>query len=118
MSEHSAARTVAALAEIIEVMQNLVNHPRVQQRRWVALGKTWLPILQHAKEDLEREVTQYDLVAESHQSILAALQRLGLQIEKRDATSWGYRWHGDMLKGTFSSRADAIEAALRERLPL
>lgn len=38
--------TVAALERIIQEIRYLVDHPRIQQRTWVASGKTWLPLLQ------------------------------------------------------------------------
>lgn len=46
-------RTIAALEKMMQEMQFLVDHPRMQQRNWVAKGREWLPILRHAKEDLE-----------------------------------------------------------------
>ncbi len=116
MSEHPNARTIDALEKMIAGMQYLVDHPRMQQRNWVASGQQWLPILQHAKEDLQREVTHNDFVAESYQELLAALERVGLKIVKRDNMSWGYRWHGDVAVGAFVSRSAAVEAALRERI--
>jgi hypothetical protein len=54
MSNDSNARTIAALEKMIHEMQFLVDHPRMQQRNWVASGKIWLPILRHAIEDLSR----------------------------------------------------------------
>lgn len=36
---------VAALEKIMQEMQNLVAHPRIQQKTWVAQAKTWLPLL-------------------------------------------------------------------------
>lgn len=38
--------TVAALERLMLEMQNLVAHPRIQQRTWVARAKEWLPLLQ------------------------------------------------------------------------
>src|SRR5690606_40240138 len=38
-------------------LQLLVDHPRMQQKRWVAAGKVWLPILYQAKDDCARPVT-------------------------------------------------------------
>lgn len=37
--------TLAALERVMQEMQHLVAHPRIQQRTWVAQAKTWLPIL-------------------------------------------------------------------------
>jgi hypothetical protein len=37
--------TAAALERVMQEMQNLVDHPRIQQRTWVATAKTWLPLL-------------------------------------------------------------------------
>lgn len=116
MNDHPNKRTISALDKMMEEMQFLVDHPRMQQRRWVAKGKEWLPVLQHAREDLQRGAAPHDLVMESYQSLLSALENLGLTVEKRDDVSWGYRWHGGPLEGTFPSRAAAVEAALRERL--
>ncbi len=116
MSDQPNARTVAALESVIKQMQYLVEHPRMQQRNWVASGREWLPVLHNAVEDLQRDVKQQDFVVESYQSLLAALGHVGLQVEKRDAASWGYRWQGEALKGTFRTRAEAVEAALREKL--
>lgn len=116
MSEHPNARTIEAIEKMIEGMQYLVDHPRMQQRNWVASGRQWLPILHHAIEDLQKETKHNDYVSESYQELLAALERIGLQIIKRDNMSWGYSWHGDAAKGAFISRSAAVEAALRERI--
>lgn len=37
--------TIAALERIIQEIRYLVDHPRIQQRTWVASGKAWLPLL-------------------------------------------------------------------------
>src|SRR6185369_353185 len=116
MSEHPNARTIAAIEKMIEGMQYLVEHPRMQQRNWVASSRQWLPILQHAIEDLQKETQHNDFVSESYQELLAALERVGLRIIKRDNMSWGYSWHGDVATGAFVSRSAAVEAALRERI--
>ncbi|MBK8024746.1 MAG: hypothetical protein IPK19_25815 [Chloroflexi bacterium] len=42
----SNPNTVAALERLMHEMQNLVDHPRIQQRTWVARAKEWLPLLQ------------------------------------------------------------------------
>lgn len=41
------------LQHIIEQMEHLVAHPRIQQKTWVAKGKAWLPVLRIAKAHLE-----------------------------------------------------------------
>ncbi len=116
MTEHPNARTITAIEKMMNEMQYLVDHPRMQQRNWVASGKQWLPILQHAKEDLQREVSQNDFIAESYQGLLLALERVGLAVEKRDTTTWGYRWHTGALIGAYATRAEAVEAGLKARL--
>jgi hypothetical protein len=40
------SNTLAALERVMQEIKNLVDHPRIQQRTWVARGKEWLPILQ------------------------------------------------------------------------
>lgn len=116
MTDQAKQRNLAELEQMIKEMQYLVDHPRMQQRNWVASGKRWLPILEHMVEGLQSEVNQFDYVAEAYQSLMAALGKVGLQILKRDGATWGYRWHNGDIKGTFPSRAAAVEAALRERL--
>lgn len=54
MTDHASKRTIAALEKMMQEMQFLVDNPRMQQKRWVAMGRTWLPILNDAKEDLLR----------------------------------------------------------------
>jgi len=115
MSVNPNARIAEAIEKMMNEMQYLVDHPRMQQRNWVAKGREWLPVLQHTKEDLQREVQQNDFVIDSHQSLLGALAAVGLKVEKRDTTSWGYRWHGDTLMGAFPTQAAAVEAGLRAR---
>lgn len=114
--KHPYTRTIEALEKIITQMQYLVDHPRMQQRNWVARGKEWLPVLHHAKEDLSQETSQHDLVVEQYQSLLSTIERVGLVIEKRDETTWGYRWHNGALIGTFRTQSEALEAGLKERL--
>lgn len=113
---HSNAQTIAELTRILEEMEYLVAHPRIQQKTWVAKGKTWLPILRIARQDLQRDVTHEAITSEVHHGFLMALERVGLRLEMRDATSWGYRWFSGDLKGAYATRGDAVEAALRERL--
>jgi len=114
--KHVNQRTVEAIDNMMQDIQYFLGHPRMKQRNWIEKAHDWLPALQHAKEDLQREVHQQDFVSESYESVLIAITRLGLTIEKRDSTTWGYRWHGDTLVGAFPSRADAIEAGLRAKL--
>lgn len=54
MAEIGIQRTVEAIERMIQEMQFLVDHPRMQQKRWVAMGRTWLPTLYQAREDLAR----------------------------------------------------------------
>ena len=115
-SSHPNARTVSAIEKMMEEMQYLVDHPRMQQRNWVAKGKEWLPVLHHAKEDLEKEVQQHDFVVETFQNLLLVIERVGLSVEKRDSTSWGYRWHNGPITGAYATRAEAIEAGLKYKL--
>ena len=110
------ARTIEALEKMIEEMEYLVAHPRIQQKTWVAKGKTWLPTLRTARQDLARDVTHQAVVSELHQGLLLALERVGLRLEMRDALSWGYRWFSGDLKGAYPTRGAALEGALRERL--
>lgn len=46
MADQPNPKTIAALEQVMQEIQHLVAHPRIQQRTWVAKGKTWLPILQ------------------------------------------------------------------------
>jgi hypothetical protein len=55
MNNQNYARTIAALEKMISEMQYLVEHPRMQQRNWVAKGRAWLPLLRHAIEDLSKQ---------------------------------------------------------------
>lgn len=45
MSDQPNPNTISALERIMQEMQNLVAHPRIQQRTWVAQAKQWLPLL-------------------------------------------------------------------------
>lgn len=54
MVNHPNARTIEAVENLMTEKQYLVDHPRMQQRTWVARGQQWLPALQHTKEDLSR----------------------------------------------------------------
>lgn len=46
MPDQPNPNTIAALERIIQEIRYLVDHPRIQQRTWVASGKQWLPLLQ------------------------------------------------------------------------
>ncbi len=116
LPHHPNARTIAALEQMQEEMEWLMAHPRIQQKTWVAKGKTWLPTLRMARQDLARDVTHQAEVSERHQELLLALERVGLHLEMRDAMRWGYRWFSGDLKGAYPTRGAALEAALRERL--
>lgn len=116
MSSHPNARTIAAIEKMMEEMQYLVDHPRMQQRNWVAKGREWLPVLEHAREDLQRDVQQNDFAIDSYQALLSALAAVGMVVEKRDVTSWAYRWHGGAPEGAYATQAAAVAAGLRSRL--
>jgi len=45
MPDHPNPNIVAALERLMQDMQHLVDHPRIQQRTWVASGKEWLKLL-------------------------------------------------------------------------
>jgi hypothetical protein len=98
---------------MIKEMQFLVSHPRMQQRNWVEKGHEWLPVLQYAIEDLERDNDEQNLTGEAYQGLILALERAGLKVEKRESRSWGYRWQGGELQGVFSTRTEALETAIR-----
>ena len=117
MVEHPFARTAAALDNIIRQMEYLVEHPRIQQSEWVYQGKGWLPTLRQARTDLLAENDIYQHLVEAHQAVWDALRRLGLEVRQRDRATWAYSWHGTPLVGAYPSQAQALEAALRERLP-
>ena len=118
MLDHPFARTAAALDKVIRQMEYLVAHPRIQQNEWVYQGKGWLPTLHQAKMDLTAENDIYQYVVEAHQAVWEALRRFGLEVRQRDRETWAYSWHGAPLVGAYPSQAQALEAALRERLPL
>lgn len=46
MPDQPNPNTIAAFERIMLEMQNLIAHPRIQQRTWVARAKEWLPLLQ------------------------------------------------------------------------
>lgn len=55
MTDNTNPNTAAALRAIIEEIQYLIDHPRIQQRRWVASGKKWLPVLEIVHGELSAE---------------------------------------------------------------
>jgi hypothetical protein len=116
MAEHPSKRTLEGLETMIQEIQYFLDHPRTQQNRWVAKGHTWIPVLRHAKEDLQTEIDHYDIMIEAYQAIWTALKAVGLEIKQRDRTTWAYTWNGAPLVGVYASRAEALEAALRERV--
>jgi len=109
-------RTIEDLGKVISTMQFLQEHPRMQQRNWVASSRDWLPVLHRVQEDLIAPLESHELLNEALAGVFGALERVGLIIEKRDAATWGYRWDGGALIGVYPSRAQAIESALRDRL--
>jgi hypothetical protein len=75
-----------------------------------------LPILHRVNEDLSHPIETQELLTEALAGVFSALERVGLTVEKRDALVWGYRWDNGSLMGMYESRAQAIEAGLREKL--
>ena len=45
---------VSELQKIIDEMERLVQHPRIQQKTWVAKARGWLPVLRIANEQLSK----------------------------------------------------------------
>jgi hypothetical protein len=89
-------------------IQHFIDNPRIQQRRWVERGRTWLPLLQQARAYLVR-------LAGPPPAAPAPPAPVGLEIRPRDGAGWGYRWGDRPLEGTFPDFAQALEAALRNR---
>jgi len=50
MTKTSNEHVADQLSEIIEQIEYFIEHPRIQQKRWVARGKEWLPTLRHARD--------------------------------------------------------------------
>ncbi len=117
MPDHPATRTITGLDTMLAEIQFFLDHPRTQQNQWVAKGRIWKPVLEQAKMDLAAEAEHYSLLSEAYQAVWEVLRHLGLEIHQRDRTTWAYTWHGAPLVGAFASRAQALEAALRERMP-
>lgn len=66
MSTLPNPNTILALERLMQEIQHLVDHPRIQQRTWVASGKRWLPILQI----VYGELTGKDLTSTSEEKSL------------------------------------------------
>jgi hypothetical protein len=115
MAQPYRLRILGEIDEIINQMQYLTEHPRLQQRNWVAAGKRWLPVLQYAREEIERHV-HADVNLATYESVVAAIQRLGLIVAQREDKTWGYSWNNEELTGRFPTQAEAIEVALHEKL--
>lgn len=111
MSSHPAAVTAAHLDVMMADIQYFLAHPRIQQRRWVEKGHSWMPLLQQAKAHL------LALASAPPVGATATAPFTGLAICPRDSTTWGYSWNGLPLKGTYATFTQALEAALREQLP-
>jgi hypothetical protein len=70
-------------------------------------------MLRTARQDLERDVAHHAMTSEIHQGLLVVLERVGLRLEMRDTTSWGYRWFSsDLLGGMLH-----VAMPLKPRLP-
>jgi hypothetical protein len=52
----------------------------------------------------------------TYESVVAAIQRLGLIVAQREDKTWGYSWNNEELTGRFPTQAEAIEVALHEKL--
>lgn len=107
MADHPMSVTVAHLEQMMAEIQHFIDHPRIQQRRWVEKGRTWLPVLQQARAHL---------LAQAGADNTRPEPQPGLEVRPRDATAWGYRWDGGQLTGTYATLTQALEAALRDRL--
>jgi len=116
MLEHPRTRTLDELDQMMKDIQYFLDRPRTQQKRWVAKGATWIPIIERTKKELHSEVEHYAVIADAYQSIWSMFRRLGLEIHQRDRTTWAYSWHGTALIGAFASRTEALETALRDKL--
>lgn len=108
---------VEAVGKLIAEITYLVQHPRIQQKTWVANGKRWLPILEIAQAEIVTASAATNTSNEAYQALMDIFPRLGLRILKRDTATWGYSWHNEPIKGAYPSIAQAVEAALKERLP-
>lgn len=116
MREHPSKRTLDELEQMIKDIRYFLDHPRIQQNRWVAKGTTWIPILERTREELRSEIEHYAVIADAYQSIWSMLHRVGLKIHQRDRTTWAYSWNDTALVGAFASRTEALEAALHEKI--
>lgn len=113
MPEHPAAVTAAHLEQIMAEIQHFLEHPRIQQRRWVEKGRGWIPILQQARAHLLAQAGRSEVA----QSPVQSLHRAGLEVRPRDQATWGYSWNGATLAGAYSTMTQALDAALRDQPP-
>lgn len=104
----------AALDRIIKQMQYLVEHPRIQQKTWVAEARGWLPVLRDVKSELES--TQISHQPIGSQELLETLKNIGLEIRQYQTGGWSYSWNGNPLVGMFPSQQQALEADLHDIL--
>jgi hypothetical protein len=117
MQSHQVNQTMESLNEVIKAMQSLYEHPRMQQRNWVAAAKYWLPILRQASEHLQEWNEPCIHAIEAHRAMWNSLGRLGLKVHRNQANVWTYSWDGVVDgAGNYSSPSEAMEAALRGRL--
>lgn len=56
--------SIAQLERVMHEIQGLVDRPRIQQKTWVAMGKTWLPILQIIHGELTKQPLNRDSLSE------------------------------------------------------
>lgn len=47
--------SIKELERVMQEIRGLVDRPRIQQKTWVAMGKTWLPILQIIHGELTKQ---------------------------------------------------------------
>lgn len=59
--EHPAALTAAQIEQVMAEMQYFIDHPPIQQRRWVEKGRTWLLVLQQARAHLLTQAASEDI---------------------------------------------------------
>lgn len=52
MTNTASKYLIDDLEKLIHEMQYLVDHPRIQQKTWVANGRKWLPILHRIKGEI------------------------------------------------------------------
>jgi len=81
MPIHPNERTIDALKRIVEQIEYLVQHPRIQQKTWVASGREWLPVLLHAIEDLTELGNNTLPLLEESTSSIASIQPITAEVE-------------------------------------